>query len=109
MAEGGWFALGAAIAAAGPVVTSIVSAWVARAKPDYFDKTAMKVLREVLRSSDSKWHHISALSNTIGLSRDDTRQLLLLIGARGRETGSSEWGLVSKVGYKIDRPNPPND
>jgi hypothetical protein len=70
-------------------------------KPDYFDRQAMKLLNAVLSESRHPWHNINTLANVIGLSQDDTRQLLLMMGAQGHESGSGAWALTSRVGMKV--------
>ncbi len=42
------------------------------------------------------WRRLSTLSNVTGLSEPEAKQLLVEIGARGSETDSSLWGLVSR-------------
>lgn len=109
MAEGGWVALGAAIGTIGSVLTTLLNAWLtSKDKPDYFDKKAMKVLKAVLTESAYPWHSITSLSHIVGLSPQATRQLLLLIGARGHESGSDAWALISRVGNWIVQPTQPN-
>ncbi|WP_438275809.1 hypothetical protein [Nitrobacter sp.] len=110
MAEGGWVVLGAAIGTIGSVATTFLNAWLTRKdKPDHFDKKAMKLLEAVLKDSEQPWHHIETLSRLVGLSRQDTRELLLLIGARGNESGSGAWALISRVGTEINSSQVQND
>lgn len=104
MAEGGWVVLGAAIGTFGSVATTLLNAWLTRNKPDYFDQRAMKLLKGVLSESRYPWHPIGRLSHIVGLSHEDTRQLLLLVGARGHESGSGGWALISRVGTAIEQP-----
>jgi hypothetical protein len=102
MADGGWVVLGAAIGTIGSVVTTLLNAWLSsKDKPDYFDRMAMKVLKAVLTDSEYPWHDIKSLASVVGLSQQDTRQLLLMIGARGHERGSEGWALISRVGTKV--------
>jgi hypothetical protein len=101
MAEGGWVALGAAIGTIGSVATTLLNAWLTKDKPDYFDKRAMKLLTTILSASVGPWHTVEDLANVIGCSPEDTRQLLLMIGARGHESGSGAWALISRVGTDI--------
>lgn len=100
MAEGGWVVLGAAVGTLGTVITTVLNAWLAKSKPDYFEKRAMKLLNSVLSQSEAPWHSLSHLSNIVGLNPKDTRELLLMIGARGHESGSDAWALISRVGVK---------
>lgn len=103
MADGGWVVLGAAIGTLGSILTTLLNAWLTKDSPDYFDKRAMKLLKSILSESDQPWHDIKDLSHVVGLSHEDTRQLLLLVGARGHESGSGAWALVSKVGANISQ------
>lgn len=100
MAEGGWVVLGAVIGTAGSILTTWLNAWLTKKGPDYFDKTAMDLLEQILKDSDHPWHNIKELSNAVGLSQDDTKQLLLLVGARGHYSGSGAWALISRVGLR---------
>ena len=110
MAEGGWVVLGAAIGTIGSVVTTLLNAWLSNKDgPDYFDRRAMKVLTAVLTDSARPWHSLKTLSSLVGLSQQDTSQLLLMIGARGHESGSGGWALISRVGTKVDQPEGPDD
>lgn len=95
--------LGAAIGTIGSVATTFLNAWLTKDKPDYFDRRAMKLLTTILSESGAPWHTVKDLSNVIGCSPEDTRQLLLMIGARGHESGSGAWALISRVGTKIDQ------
>ena len=103
MAEGAWVVLGAAIGTVGSIAGTMLNARLSRAKPDYFDTRAMKLLKNVLTDSEQPWHGIRDLSHVVGLSPSDTRQLLLLVGARGHESGSGAWALTSRVGTRIDQ------
>ncbi|WP_338826693.1 hypothetical protein [Bradyrhizobium sp. 27S5] len=103
MAEGGWVVLGAAIGTIGSVATTLLNAWLTKNKPDYFDQRAMSVLKAILTDSKDPWHSIQRLSRVVGLKDEHTRQLLLLIGARGHESGSGGWALISRVGTKIEQ------
>ena len=108
MAEGGWVVLGAAIGTIGSVVTTLLNAWLSnKDKPDKFDQRAMKVLKAALSESEHPWHSVGSLSHLVGLSPGDTRQILLLVGARGHESGSDAWALISRVGNKIVQPGAP--
>lgn len=97
--------LGAAIGTVGSIATTMLNAWLSRDKPDYFDARAMKLLKDVLTESQNPWHDIRDLSHVVGLSPSDTGQLLLMIGARGHESGSGAWALISRVGTRIAQLN----
>jgi hypothetical protein len=95
MAEGGWIVLGSALGTAGSILTTWLHAWLNREKPDYFDRKAMKLLKNILEGDPKKWHKIQLLANVVGLSVHETKQLLLLIDARADHTNSEQWGLIS--------------
>jgi hypothetical protein len=104
MAEGGWVALGAAIGAIGSAATTLLNTWLSersKGEPDHFDKIAMDVLKSILNEGP-EWHYLDYLANVVGLPPEQTRELLLLVGARGHESGNGRWGLVCRVGTKID-------
>jgi hypothetical protein len=95
MAEGGWVVLGATVGTLGSILTTWLNAWLTKEAPDYFDKKAMALLKEILEKGP-KWREISYLANIIGLSHEDTKQLLLLIDARGNPSHPNRWGLKSR-------------
>jgi len=84
----------------GSILTTWLSAWLTKKAPDYFDQKAMDLLKSILKDSDEPWHNIKELSNVVGLPPDDTKQLLLLAGARGHYSGSGAWALISRVGLR---------
>jgi hypothetical protein len=100
MAEGGWVVLGAAVGTIGSILTTWLNAWLTKGAPDYFDKKAMDLLRTILKDSDEPWHNIKNLTNAVGLTPEDTKQLLVLIDARGHYSGSGAWALISRVGLR---------
>jgi len=54
-----------------------------------------ELLRRMLTAGHN-WRRLSTLSNVTGLTEPEAKQLLVEIGARGSETDSSLWGLVSR-------------
>jgi hypothetical protein len=96
MAEGGWVVLGTAIGTTGSILTTWLSAYLHRPKPDPADETAKQLLREMLQALQWQWRKIRRLSNVVGLSDSVTRELLLEIGARGSENNPELWGLISR-------------
>lgn len=55
-----------------------------------------KDLLKRMLAAGHNWRRLSTLSNVTGLTEAEARQLLVEIGARGSETDSSLWGLVSR-------------
>lgn len=99
MVEGYWLVLstlGATILGAIlPLFRTWLNWYLKREGPDYFDKKAMHLLKIVLVNGP-KWREIDYLSNIVGLSHQDTKQLLILIDARGNRQHPSKWGLLSR-------------
>jgi hypothetical protein len=95
MAEGGWVVLGSADGTLWSILTTWLNAWLIKEAPNYFDKKAMAPLKEILEKGP-KWRESSYLANIIGLSHEDTKQLLLLIVARGNRSHPNRWGLKSR-------------
>src|SRR5262245_696766 len=98
-AEGGWIVLGstlgAIIGAASSVFTTWLTARLERDKLDSYDRATMSILKEALEKGDN-WQHIGGLADIIGASEDDTKQLLIMLGARARQTQAGMWGLRSR-------------
>ncbi len=95
MAEGAWVVLGAAIGTVGSIVTTWLNAYLSKKPPDPYEEAATSLLKEILEKG-YKWRSLDVLSNVIGASHQDTRELLLMLGARGSETDSNLWGLKSR-------------
>lgn len=96
MAEGAWVVLGTAIGVMGSLLTTALNAWLSRHNDlDRYDKAAMKLLTQMLEKGHS-WRTIKTLSNVIGADEKDTKELLLMLGARASEINPELWGLVSR-------------
>ena len=63
------------------------------------DNERKKYLRLMLEKEEYKWRKISTLSAVIGTSDDETKRLLIEIGARGSENGNGSWGLISRNAF----------
>lgn len=101
MAEGGWVVLGTVAGSIGSILATWLNAWLSRkGGPDYFDKKAMRLLKSILQEGDDPWHNLKSLTNAVGLKPEETSQLLVLIDARGHESGSGAWALISRVGVR---------
>lgn len=60
------------------------------------DKKRERLLKEMLLHEVHAWRNISTLSAVIGTGDEETRRLLINIGARGSETSSNSWGLIKR-------------
>lgn len=95
MAEGIWVALGAAIGVTGSILTTALNAYLTREKPDRYEVAASKLLKEMLEKGN-KWRPLSSLAAVIGASEQDTKEMLLILGARASDRNPELWGLVSR-------------
>jgi len=83
------------IRAADSVLTTALNAYLTRERPDRYEVAASKLLREMLEKG-SKWRSLSSLAIVIGASEQDTKEMLLILGARASERNPELWGLVSR-------------
>jgi len=96
MGEGGWVVLGAAIGVVGSLLTTLLNAWLnPKHELDQYDKAAMSLLKSMLEKGQ-KWRTLTTLSNVIGANEKDTKELLLMLGARASESRADLWGLISR-------------
>jgi hypothetical protein len=95
MAGEAWVVLGTAVGATGSLLTTWLTAYLKKTEDDQYDASAMKILEEQLKLHE--WTDIKTFEKMIGLDRDNTRQYLILLKARGsRKPKSTKWGLISK-------------
>lgn len=96
MGEGAWAVLGSAIGAFGSIATTWVAAHLSRRSefPEY-DKAANKLLMSLLESGPP-WRNLATLAAVTGMSEQDVKEYLVVLGARGSETDSKLWGLISR-------------
>ena len=88
-------ALGTAIGVVGSLLTTWLNAWLNRNNQlDQYDKAAMGILTTML-GSGPKWRKLTTLSNVIGANQQDTKELLLMLGARASESNADLWGLFT--------------
>lgn len=92
--DSAWFGLLGTIV--GGLITVGGQAYLARKPPDRVRESAKVLLRGMLDNERYQWRNIRSLANVIGLPHDQTRELLLEIGARGSELNPELWGLVSR-------------
>jgi hypothetical protein len=95
MADGGWVVLGATVGALGSLLTTWLNAWLAGNRMDPYEKAAMAILTKKLHLGSS-WKPLKDLSNIIGAEEKDTKELLLMLGARAAERNPNLWGLISR-------------
>lgn len=64
---------------------------------DAHDRAGIKVLK-IMLSREPKWQKLAVLSQVIGASEEDTKELLLMAGARAsaKDGESNLWGLISR-------------
>jgi hypothetical protein len=60
------------------------------------DKERMSILESMFNHEKYEWRKLSTLASVIGLDEVNTKDLLILIGARASETNGDTWGLISK-------------
>jgi hypothetical protein len=95
MAGEAWVLLGTAVGATGPLLTTWLTAYLKNNEDGPYDASAMKILEEQLNLHE--WTDIKIFEKMIGLDRNNTRQYLILLKARGsRKPKSMKWGLISK-------------
>ncbi len=68
------------------------------------DCSRKKMLKEMLQDEAFQWRTLSTLATVIGCNEEQTKNLLIAIGARGSEKDDGKWGLISRHPLsKIDR------
>jgi len=95
MSDGGWVALGAAIGVAGSILTTLLNAYLNRPKEDVYEAAAKKLLRMMLENGQ-KWQELETLKRVIGAPEKDTKELLLMLGARASTRSPTKWGLIDR-------------
>jgi hypothetical protein len=95
MADGGWVVLGAAVGSLGTLLTTWLNSWLSSNRLDPYDKAAMSILKKKLELGGT-WKPLQSLANVIGASEKDTKELLLMLGARAAEGNPDKWGLISR-------------
>ncbi len=95
-----WIALigviGAIVGALLTLVGNIVLHWLQGRPKTKFDKKRKKILKEMLDDErfEEKWRNLSTLSAVIGATEEETKRLLVELGARGSEKADGKWGLI---------------
>ena len=60
------------------------------------DRQRKELLRSMLSGKKYEWMHVTTLAAVIGASEEETKRLLIDIGARGSQTKSGSWALLSR-------------
>ncbi len=96
MGEGAWVVLGTMIGTVGSIATTWLTAYLSRRSefPEY-DKAANKLLKSLLEDGP-KWRNVTTLAAVVGMSEQDVKEYLIVLGARGSETNGNLWGLISR-------------
>jgi hypothetical protein len=87
--------LGAAVGVVGSLLTTWLNAMLTRNNDEKYERKTMEILREALQKGEN-WQSLSALAALVGATEKDTKELLIMLGARARQTQPSMWGLRSK-------------
>lgn len=93
--------LGAGVGVLGSLLTTLLNAWLAQNGDKKYERQTISVLKEALIKGD-KWQSLTMLSQLIGAPEKDTKELLIMLGARARQTQASMWGLRSRNRYPDD-------
>jgi len=94
-----WIGLiGVALGAGLTLFSNIIFHWIKEKPNRDLDNQRMEILKIMLEDDkfEYKWRNISTLSAVIGASKEETKRLLIKVGARGSETDEGKWGLISK-------------
>jgi hypothetical protein len=60
------------------------------------DRPRKELLGKMLRSPKYPWRKLDTLMHVIGADEENTKRLLLDLGARASEDGQSLWGLIER-------------
>ena len=87
------------------IVGNIINEWYKNKPSRDLENQRINLLKSMLNNQKHSWRNISTLSNVIGASKEETRRLLIKLGARGSETNNKDkevWGLISKNPLPLD-------
>jgi hypothetical protein len=92
-----WVVAGAAIGALGTIGSTLANSWLAKPKVDPVRENRKALLNKLLTDNlpDWTWRSLGVLGHTIGASEDETKSLLIEIGAQASEDGRDMWALMS--------------
>ena len=60
------------------------------------EKPKKQLLEKMLRSEKHTWRKLETLMHVIGTDEENTKRLLLSLGARASEDGKNLWGLIER-------------
>ncbi|WP_170326104.1 hypothetical protein [Ruegeria arenilitoris] len=80
----------------GPIVLDEYRSWKRRSE---WTEPRKKLLKSMLEDPERTFKSLERLSRTIGCSEDDTRTLLIELGARGANlaSGKEAWALIERA------------
>lgn len=88
--------LGALIGSAGTIVSQWLIHHLKERKSVQLDASRKKLLIKMLRSKKYPWRKLETLMHVIGADEENTKRLLLEVGARASEDGRPLWGLIER-------------
>ena len=88
--------LGGIVGALLTLFGNVVLQWLKEMPKRELDKKRKAILAEMLDDTrfPEKWRELNTLSAVIGADEEETKRLLVEIGARGSEKADGKWGLV---------------
>ena len=81
------------------IVGNLIQEWYKNKDKKELEGKRKMLLKQMLNNTKFEWRDINTLSNVIGATQDETRRLLIDIGARGSETNNGKnelWALIEK-------------
>lgn len=94
--SGSWVVIGAAIGTVGSIAATSLNVFLttaAQRKGAYpkYDKKVCELLEKML-TTGPRWRQLNEFKNVIGCSTKDTKEYLIVLGARGQEGDGTLWG-----------------
>ena len=97
-----WIAIvglvGAVIGSLLTLAGNVAMHWLQERKQSELDRQRSSLLKQMLERND--WRNLSTMSRVVGATQDETRRLLIKLGARASESertdGEEAWALLSK-------------
>jgi hypothetical protein len=90
--------VGAVVGSLLTIAGNLLVHWVQERKQKKLDSQRINLLMQMLERDD--WRHLSTMSRVIGAPLEETRRLLIQLGARASESeradGEEAWALLSK-------------
>jgi len=90
-------AVGVILGALVTIFGQLIVEWYKNKAKAELEESRKNILKGMLNELDKgKWRNISTLSSVIGADEEETKRLLIGIGARGSTGEKDVWGLISK-------------